>query len=726
MAFRRSGHMGAIRLVAFVAVGLFAGCQADGGVEPIDPKTVERPGSFPGTPCRPEGSPDGRCDQDLNGADFVDMVCVNEVCLVDCADGGDFLCGTVVDARLSCSATAGDVCLPKCVDGACSEGLSCFESEGVCLPTGAFPGSPCPADGVCAQDLGGNPDVDLACVAGRCLIPCGAGGTALCQAVNPALACSAAAGEVCVQACVEGACGQGFSCFETEGTCLPTGAFPGSPCRATLPGCDALGDAPMVCLQDQCLVSCAQGGEAVCDAVSDALACSAAAGEVCVRACVEGACDPGYACFETEGTCLPAGAFPGGPCSAQGTCGQDLGGDEAVDMACVADTCLVMCSQGGTGLCSALSDALACSTAAGGFCLPRCVGGGCEAGLSCLEAEGVCLPTGAFPGSPCSDAAPCAQDLGGDEAVDMACVGGKCLVGCAQGGTALCEGVDPGLMCSDAAGAHCLPKCVSGACDAGLSCFATEGACLPTGSFPGSPCPATGGCAQDVGGDAAVDLACVGGACLVQCAEGGTPLCEAVSPILACSAAAGGHCVPKCQGGACGPGLSCLAAEGVCLPIGSFPGGPCAGGTTCAQDLGGNEAADMTCVDGVCVVGCAEGGTPLCEGVSPLLACSAAAGGLCLAKCVEGACDAGFSCLQAEGVCLPTGSFPGSPCRPGPNDRCDQDLGHPDFDLVCTTALGPELCLLGCPPDAGPVGCGDFPGGSEWVCEAGAGLCLSP
>src|SRR6185436_6467966 len=79
------------------------------------------------------------------------------------------------------------------------------------------------------------------------------------------------------------------------------------------------------------------------------------------------------------------------------------------------------------------------------------------------------------------------------------------------------------------------------------------------------------------------------------------------------------------------------------------------------------------CVNNTCVVDCNGSGDDeaddaICDGVSDVLTCSESAGHICVKHCVgNGSCDAGYSCLGAgdENACLPTGSFPGSPCAAG-------------------------------------------------------------
>src|SRR6185295_13167474 len=150
----------------------------------------------------------------------------------------DALCAGV-DSRLTCSETGGNLCVFACVAGACPTGYSCLDPGGqnACLPNGSFPGSTCAMGNTCSALA---PGVNQMCVSNTCVVDCNTAGNAaqddaLCNGVNSGLTCSETAGDICVSKCNAGACGTGYSCFDAggENACLPTGSFPGSPCRAT-------------------------------------------------------------------------------------------------------------------------------------------------------------------------------------------------------------------------------------------------------------------------------------------------------------------------------------------------------------------------------------------------------------------------------------------------------------------------------------------------------------
>jgi hypothetical protein len=453
----------------------------------------------------------------------------------------------------------------------------------------------------------------------------------------------------------------GLACSDALGACLPIGTFPGSPCRdERSDACDSLTvapdgvtsmEAPMVCIDDRCLLSCDVGGNPLCSAVSETLTCADAIYDVPV--------------------CLPKGAFPGGPCATGNGCAPLARGEQSLPMTCAQGRCAVTCDASTTGaaLCAAVDASLVCADD--------------------LFGDGVdlCLPYGSFPGGPCSDGNACTTG--------MSCQGGRCLYDCSTGGDTLCTGVRSTLTCAD--DVYDVPVC------------------LPKGSFPGGPCGDGSTCAPLQQGAQSLPTTCKDDTCLLTCdnTAGGDALCAAVDASLVCADNLYGDGVDLClprgafPGGPCGAGNSCddgLLCKGsrclydcsaggntlcngisstlvcaptvydvpVCLPRGSFPGGPCGAGDTCASDLNGVAAVDMRCQTGVCVVDCdntatLQKGDGLCEAVNPALTCvDSAALPFCTVKCGAGnACAAGTSCLTSQGACLPTGSFLGSPCASG-------------------------------------------------------------
>jgi hypothetical protein len=659
-------------------------------------------GSFPGSACKP--TTDNRCANLKVGGSTVPMACENETCLADCTNGGDALC-TGLSASLQCA-----------------HGI--FSTD-LCLPKGSYPGSACGPNNTCAQDLSGDPAVDMVCAAGTCVVSCsevgkwpGYGDT-LCSFVDASLTCSTSAGSLCVRGCAatSGACDTGYSCLDPgalpahENACLPTGSFPGSACRPISGDqCDNdLGGNPavdMVCANDTCVVSCPGHSDALCAAVDPRLTCAESAGDLCVFACGEAAaCPSGYTCLDPgttghQNACLPNGTIPGSPCRTAGTACDPLG--PGVDMECVAGTCVVSCGTNNDALCMGVDSRLTCAESASDICVFKCVAGACPTGYACLDAGGqnACLPTGSFPSSPCRASGTACDSLA--PGIDMECAGGQCVVSCGTNNDALCMGVDSRLTCAESASDICVFACVAGACPTGYSCLDEGGqnACLPTGSFPSSPCRAPGDVCDPLA--PGVLMECVEGQCVVSCTtdtpEHSDALCAGVDAALTCSETAGDICVFACAAGACPTGYSCFdqGGENACLPNGTFPGSACrAPGNEC-DPLG--PGLNMECVSGQCAVSCATNNDGLCGAVDSRLTCSESASDICVFACGEGgACPTGYSCLNpgAENACLPNGTFPGSPCRTS-GVLCDQDVGgNVNFDLKCVS----NICAISCPLD---------------------------
>jgi hypothetical protein len=546
----------------------------------------------------------------------------------------------------SCLVDKNEVCQPLASDPA---------NSGFCAPPVCSKTAECPAGAVCNNRVcqppalcdAGNHCADDAttCVSGKCMPKCPTD-SSICAGIHPGLVC---ADVLAVPAC------------------LPLASFPGSACRSGADDrCDNVtvgqSSAPMVCENNTCLVDCTAGGQTLCAGLSTRLQCA-------------------HGIFSTD-LCLPKGSFPGGACGPSNACAQDLDGDPAVDMTCVHGTCVIGCSEGakwggyGDALCSLVNPTLTCATRAGEICARACAAGGsCDSGYSCLDPgaipghENACLPDGTFPGSACrqSSGDACDSNLGGNVAVNMICSNNTCVVACPGNNDALCGAVDSRLTCSESASDRCVFSCVSDNCPGGYACLDAGGAghqnaCLPHGTFPGSPCRATSGneCDQNLGGDAAMDMVCAHDKCAVSCATNNDALCGALDARLTCAESAGNVCVFSCVAGICPNGYACLDAGGsghqnACLPNGTFPGSPCrsTSGDECDQNLGGNSAIDMECAQNTCVVSCAANDDALCAAVSSSLTCSVVAGNVCLLACVSGQCPTGYDCFVGENVCFP-------------------------------------------------------------------------
>jgi len=458
----------------------------------------------------------------------------------------------------SAECLADEVCQPLADDPA---------NRGFCAPPVCSATHECPAGAICQDDVCQPPalcgedspcDDGTTCVSGKCLAECPTDDET-CADIHPDLVCADA--------------------LEVP-ACLPLGSFPGSACRANRnDACDPIsaGDesAAMICQDEICLPDCTDGGTELCQAINPSLVCATGI-------------------YDTP-LCLPAGSFPGGPCSASDSCAQNLQGNADVDMVCVNDTCVVGCDEEaqwegyGDTLCRFVDPTLTCSESAGSICVLACDEGACDDGYSCLspgeipEAENACLPDGTFPGAACRDTAgsECDQDLSGNPDLDMVCASGTCVVSCDVASDVtndgLCAAIDPSLTCSETASNICVIACDEGDCPAGYSCLdeGGENACLPNGTFPGAACRGTVGseCDQNLGGNTSVDMECASGTCVVSCgvatAAINDGLCAGVDASLTCSETASDICVIACVTGACPAGYFCFEPgdENACLPI---------------------------------------------------------------------------------------------------------------------------------------------------------------
>jgi hypothetical protein len=583
----------------------------------------------------------------------------------DAGSSGELVCYA---DRLGLSAS-GAVCLPSCdpeaAESNCPGNEVCQplpedpERLGLCVPPlcehteDCSPGAQC-MDGVCQPPARCDEDGDCA---------------------DDEMVCVGGSGGQCMPACrKDDECSDlhaGLSCARTLGACLPTGSFPGSACEESAP-CAELkvtdddGDettTEMVCQDGVCLASCADGGSGLCADISSTLTCA-------------------KDIFE-QPLCVPKGSFPGGPCDADDECDELEHGKLSIEMACERDQCLITCDDHDAGdeLCESIDASLVCTADA--------FGSGAD----------LCLPRGAYPGGPCAAGEVC--DAG------MTCEDSICLYECATGGEALCNDVSEDLSCA--------------------SGVFSEPVCLPRGSYPGSPCRDDVGdeCDQNLGGLPDANLTCVNDLCVVQCEAltvfvSGDALCGTVSAGLSCVSSAGlDVCAPDCSDGgqavcdAVGGELACAVGiddDDVCLPAGSFPGGPCAEGDLCAQDVGGSDSADMICNSGTCVFQCeifspAPSGDFLCGAINAALTCVASptSTDFCTTACVGAgnACLPGYSCLLSEDACLPDGSFLGSACAGG---------------TACSATATPALTCL---PGGSPVcAAACAPAGASPYCQA--------
>ncbi|MCP4601065.1 MAG: hypothetical protein GY847_11160, partial [Proteobacteria bacterium] len=325
----------------------------------------------------------------------------------------------------------------------------------------------------------------------------------------------------------------------------------------------------------------------------------------------------------------------------------------------------------------------------------------------------------------------CAVDCSPEVDMDGGVVDGGALdAGALDGGVleSICSTVDPSLTCADVVGL-CVPACDEGECSTGFSCYDTEDACLPDGTFPGAACRSGTTC-DDVGG---AGQTCIMGVCAIDCETYSDALCEGIDSSLTCADDAAGVCVPACVSGVCPTGLSCYnlypGYDNACLPDGTFPGSACVDDACYDVDYGA-IVASQTCVSGVCTIDCSDPpggltGDVLCGNVSSnLMTCYD--DDICVVNCGGGGtCIPGYSCYDQgtppaqENSCLPNGSFPGSAC--GTGNQCDQLEPAEGIvvDMICV-ATDPRICAIDCLDD-------DYCGNYGLTCSEPAGsICVTP
>ncbi len=481
-------------------------------------------------------------------------------------DGGvELVCGQGTEEVDGACLAVGDgtTIAPGEVGSPCDSNDEC--ESGVCVPDGTMP------NGYCSIL---NCDEDTLCPPGSHCYDVPGDAPPICVAYcDPDVTCRPGEGyvcqplsrtdvNICVPECDETSCEAGSWCDSSTGLCkLP-------------PECDLTANDPCdtansdrICYPDTTALS-STGGFCLlqCDPADPGEVCNLLVYEVCQP--LEG--DP-----DNAGICVPEVCEDNEDCPAGAVC---------QDAACQPPA---RCDENG----DCEDTDTSCVGGAGGQCMTKCSEESTctdiHSGLNCADtlSPSVCLPLGSFPGGPCDPDDTCdVVDLDDDATADMLCIDDLCLVDCATGGDALCADVDASLICA-------------------YGVFSSH-VCLPAGSFPGGDCDSSNECdSLDLDGGGSADMLCIDDTCLIDCSVGGDALCGGIDASLVCAYG--------------------VFSSDVCLPAGSFPGGPCRSDLNdpCDSDLDGNPDVDMVCADGACVVDCSTGGDTLCGGVSAELTC---------------------------------------------------------------------------------------------------------
>jgi len=610
--------------------------------------------------------------------------CTNECGVLNqrqCAGNGYQVCGnTDEDACLewggenACPAgqvCANGECAAQCVNG-CAEGSkqcqgagvqtcgnfnedACFEWSGV---------EPCPdgqtcSEGACAVACGDE------CVRGnvRCapggLQTCGNHDEDECADWGPAAPCpqgefcsNAACAAVCNDECSAGAKRCADNGFETCGDYDNDDCDEWSAATPCPPG--------QLCSNGTCAAGCSDecaSGTVQC-AGNGFQSCGEHDGDACKDWSDVVACPDGQTC--SNGIC---GRFCNDECEAGAT----------------------SCGGGGVRTCGDF-DPDSCREWGAGVACPAgqvCSNGGCtdQCENDCNDGDTRCRgggiqTCGNYDGDACTDwseTAPC----GAGEVCDN----GACVVfdpGCAADGDC-----PEGFICAAGVCVEAGGGCQSNEdCAAGEFCDAVAGVCRPQGAEHrvGDVCGAE---------DCGADLECVEMYCTSIC-DPDTPCpvgstCYQVDPNVPDA----GLCLRDCADAAgCEEGQACYPAAG---PL----GGACWAVQCMADaDCPSDGIAQMTCVDGQCVVqngcdpltgeGCGEGQVCLqYEGV-----------GVCAELCVpfDDPCAGGMKCTpvgEVEGICVPAGaSGAGAPCVD--DSECDEAT------FCIDNGLGEGTCRLAC------------------------------
>lgn len=534
-----------------------------------------------------------------------------------------------------------------------------------------------------------------------------------------------------------GKCVDGHDC--THGICVEA--------AACLPHC-----AGLLCGEDGCggvCGTCADPAKPVCTEGKCVAKCipacvgKACGGDGCGGSC--GTCGSGDAC-STSGLCVPASWT----CAAEkwdvndqcdcgcGSADPDCANKNLATLGCssaeicVNGACAAKVPKAWTCLADVHGDGILCDCGCGvadpDCAVPGAYVIGCKAGETCSQQSTCSACKADCTGKVCGSdgcggtCGKCADPSPGQP--QLACVGGKCIDGCAPE-PVVCK---TNLCGDDGCGGTC-GKCLVGE-------FCNNGQCQPE---PGKSCSghckgkAPGGCSCSVGcvekGDCCSDYqgvcvckpACAGKACGPDGCGGKCGSCKDITkPFCGPDATCNAQCTPVCATKTCGNdgcGGSCgtCAAGGTCAESGSYalcvpaawncPQFYYADGSTCDCSCG---APDPDCKKIAQTVGCPNSA-----------ACNKDTGLCQMSFCAsDGDCKVPKWCV---------GHYPAGPAlRKGvcqvPNPAAGAEFASCNTDLACASGVcGAGLCRRPCQQDSH---CG--PGGACIGYAVVQGLTLKP
>ncbi len=662
----------------------------------------------------------GDCQTDPNnqGADSgVDQI---KPCQPACQPGlvcVDGACMTPVGNGVACTSGA------MCESGFCTDGVCCEKAcNGACESC-----AQATAKGVCKPYASGDESEKLACGAYLC-----SGTSGACPSncdssrdCSDGFVCNAQKNCVPKQpvgvACVDSIeCGSGFC---VDGVCCE------SVCAGSCDSCNQPAEAGRCKPLPQ-----GNAGTPIC---GGGVVCNGSAAD-CPIPCLAGStCKDTSTYCRTDTNLCAAKRDNGTACTAaleckSGNCVDGVCCNSACGGAC--DACSAALGASKDGVCSFLSKAVRCRTAADV----------CDADDYCSGASADCPANGVQPAgttcraaaSGCDVAEQCNGTAASCPADGFAAVATACPNGVCNGG-GVCNACSAGQTCDANACQTGKTSCATGT----STCVADANKSAGT-ACPGGVCNGQGGCnACNVGTSCNTGNACTTGTTVCST---GAPTCPPTANVANGSACPGGVCKDGvCNGCAAGTGcnpsndcqtgaIDCSSGAPVCAVNGNKgAGAACAGGTcngsgTCVACVAGGACdTGNPCSTGA--IDCSSGSPQCVPMLKPVG--TACMGGVCNSSGVCTACNAGsgctpanpcktgaISCSMGAPVCVDTGNVPAGTSCGNAYQQCD---GAGNCQCTgCVTTAG------ACASGETEAACGSSGGtckkcGTKFYCNAG-------